>query len=73
MIRTRVNSETLLSIGYEPDAELLELEFTGGAVYDYHHVQPYLYMGLMHSNSKGAYFNKFIRDQYEFDKIREGD
>jgi hypothetical protein len=71
MNRIKVKSETLLSVGYEPDSEVLELEFTGGAVYEYHHVQPYLYMGLMHSNSKTDYFDKHIRDRYEFQKIKE--
>ena len=71
MDRTKVNSEILVSVGYEPDAELLELEFTGGAIYKYHHVQPYLYMGLMHSNSKTIYFDKNIRDRYEVERVQE--
>jgi hypothetical protein len=71
MDRTKVDSNTLLSIGYEPDLELLELEFEGGDIYNYHKVQPYLYLGLMNSNSKDAYFNKYIRDKYEVEKIRD--
>ena len=68
MNRTKVDSTTLLSIGYEPDSELLELEFASGDVYNYHGVQGYLYMGLMDSNSKDVYFNKYIRDKYEVEK-----
>ena len=68
MDRTKVVSNSLLSIGYEPDSELLELEFTNGNIYDLHKVQPYLYMGLMNSDSKDVYFNKYIRDKYEAEK-----
>jgi hypothetical protein len=71
MDRTKVDSNTLSSIGYEPDSELLELEFASGEIYDYHKVQPYLYMGLMDSDSKDVYFNKYIRDKYEAEKIRD--
>ncbi len=71
MERTKVDSNILLSIGYEPDAELLELEFISGDIYDYHQVQPYLYMGLMSSNSKDIYFNKNIRNKYPVEKIKD--
>ena len=69
MTRTKVNSNSLLSIGYDPDNELLELEFTSGDIYDYKKVQPYLYLGLMNSNAKDAYFNNYIRDKYPVEKI----
>jgi len=71
MERTKVDSNTILSIGYEPDAELLELEFTSGDIYDYHKVQPYLYLGLTSSNLKDVYFNKYIRDKYPVEKIKD--
>ena len=71
MTRTKVIAETLRSIGYDPDSELLELEFTSGNVYDYQKVKGQLYMGLMSSNAKDAYFNKYIRDNYEVEKIKE--
>lgn len=71
MERTKVDANTLLSIGYEPDAELLELEFICGDIYDYKKVQPYLYLGLMSSDAKDIYFNKNIRDKYPAEKIRD--
>jgi hypothetical protein len=71
MTRTKVTAETLHSIGYDPDTELLELEFTSGDIYDYQKVKPYLYMGLMNSNTKDAYFNNYIRNNYEVEKIKE--
>lgn len=71
MTRTKVTADTLRSIGYDPDEELLELEFTSGAIYDYQKVKPYVYLALMNSNSKDAYFNKCIRDNYPVEKIKE--
>ena len=71
MTRTKVTADTLRSIGYDPDSELLELEFTTGDIYDYQKVKPYLYMGLMSSNAKDAYFTQYIRDNYEVEKIKE--
>jgi hypothetical protein len=71
MTRTKVTADILRSVGYDPDSELLELEFTSGDIYDYQKVQPHLYMGLMSSNAKDAYFNKYIRDHYEVEKIKE--
>jgi hypothetical protein len=70
MERTKVESTILLSIGYEPDSELLELEFLSGAIYGYLDVPPYAYMALMESNSKDAYFEKFIHDKYDVEKIK---
>ena len=68
--RTKIISDTLLSVGYDPDSELLELEFANGDICNYQKVQPYLYMGLMGSDSKDAYFNTYIRDKYHAEKIK---
>lgn len=70
MTRTKVTSETLKSVGYEPDSERLELEFSGGDVYEYEKVQPYLYMGLMDTSAKESYFEKYIKDKYKFAKVK---
>ena len=70
MERTKVESNIFLSIGYEPDSELLELEFLSGAIYDYLNVQPYAYLALMESNSKDIYYEKFIHDKYDVEKIK---
>lgn len=71
MTRTKVTADTLRSIGYDPDSELLELEFNSGDIYDYQKVKPYVYLGLMNSNTKDAYFNEYIRDYYEVEKIKD--
>jgi hypothetical protein len=71
MTRLKVNSPTILSVGYEPDSESLQLEFPGSTVYEYHKVKPVIYMGLMYTDSKGHYFNRHIKDQYEYTLVNE--
>ena len=66
MTRIKVNSDKLLSVGYEPDSELLELEFMCKSVYEYHRVHPVVYMGLMHTDSKADYFDKHIKDKFQY-------
>ncbi len=69
MKRIRVSSSTISSAGYDPDARILELEFTSGEVYRYSGVPGHHYTGLMHADSKGGYFNSYIKDIYPFRKM----
>jgi hypothetical protein len=71
MKRIKVHSNALLSVGYEPDSELLELEFPGKAVYEYHKVQPIIYMGLMYTEAKEAYFDAHIRDKFKYTVVKD--
>lgn len=64
MRRTKVESGTLRSAGHDARREILELEFTSGAVYQYLGVPASVYRSLMESESKGTYFNQEIRDAY---------
>jgi hypothetical protein len=40
MDRTPVSSSNLSSVGYDPDEQILEIEFNGGRVYQYYDVPP---------------------------------
>jgi hypothetical protein len=71
MTRIKVHSNILLSVGYEPDSELLELEFPNSGVYEYHKVHPVIYMGLMHTEAKEAYFDKHIKDKFRYTVVKE--
>jgi hypothetical protein len=61
MDRTPIDSTTLASAGYDTAACLLELEFRGGAIYRYLSVPASLYRDLLAADSKGRFFNRFIR------------
>ena len=59
--RTTANSSCLLSFGYAPSVQVLEVEFPGGRVYRYFDVSSGIYQGLVEAPSKGRYFHRFIR------------
>jgi hypothetical protein len=70
MVITPVESITLRTIGYDTDRELLQLEFHNQTMYQYFHVPAEIHEGLLQAPSKGAYFNRFIREKFAYSKIR---
>lgn len=68
MRRERVDSSAISSVGYDPESETLEVEFTSGAVYEYHGVPRKVFRSLMAAPSKGQFLAKRIRDRYAFAK-----
>jgi hypothetical protein len=65
MKREAVESTTLRSVGYEPKSKVLEMEFESGVVYQYFEVPVGVFEALLRAESKGRYFNREIRDDYE--------
>ena len=63
-----VISSNLVSVGYEDN--VLEIEFHGGSVYQYHSVPESEYDGLMNASSHGKYLNQNIKDKYRYTQIR---
>ncbi len=61
MERIHVSSSNLVSVGYDAESRVLEIEFTSGAVYQYFDVPPHLYSGLISATSHGQYFSAYIR------------
>ena len=57
-------------MGYVARRQILEIEFQSGAVYQYLDVPQKVHEELIGAKSKGQYFNREIRDDYEF--VREG-
>ena len=69
MERTPVSSSNISSIGYDADNQVLEVEFTNGAVYSYSGVPSGEYEGFMNSDSKGKYLYANIKNRYSFIKV----
>ena len=69
MIRDPVASSNTASIGYDPDSETLEVEFTSGSVYQYFNVPSGLYDQLMAAPSKGQFLNVYIRNGYPYSRV----
>ena len=56
MNRERVSSSSIKSVGYDPDAEILEVEFLKSGIYHYFDVPSRIYEDLINAFSKGKYY-----------------
>jgi hypothetical protein len=67
---TPVKSSILVTVGYDPDGKLLQLEFCRSrAVYQYFSVPAAAHEALLAATSKGSYFNQAIRGRYHFVRV----
>lgn len=69
MDRISVTSSNLVSIGYDADTRVLEVEFTSGAVFLYYEVPADEHEAFMCSDSKGKFFNARIKKNYTFSRV----
>ena len=70
MKRTSVSSSNLASVGYDSNAQILEVEFLHGGVYQYSGVPPSVYAGLMTASSHGSYFDQNVKKAgYNYRKV----
>lgn len=69
MERVAVSSSNISAIGYDADSEILEVEFTNGAVYAYSGVRSGEYEGFMNADSKGKYLHANIKNRYSVTKL----
>lgn len=63
MNRIPVVSSNLSSIGYDANSQTLEVAFRTGGVYRYFHVPASTYRALMHADSHGQYFDRYVKKQ----------
>jgi hypothetical protein len=59
-------STAIRRYAYRPDAGALDIEFITGRVYRYVAVPPTVAEGFSRVRSKGGYFNRTIRDRFDF-------
>jgi hypothetical protein len=70
MKRKPVNSSALKSVGYNEEKRILEVEILEtGRTYQYKDVPLEEYVSFMEAPSLGIYYNKVIKDKYEYDEI----
>lgn len=69
MKRESVVSANIASVGYDEEAEILEIEFKSGGVYQYSHVPKRVHKNLLGAKSVGNYFFTSVKGQYDFEKI----
>ena len=58
----QVTSSAIRSLGYNQQTRTLQIEFTSGAVYEYPNVPWSLYEAFDRAESKGTFFDAYIRN-----------
>jgi hypothetical protein len=70
MHRQKVSSSNIVSIGYDPNVLILEIEFKGGDVYQYFQIPQQIFERLMGAKSHGRFLHAYIKKGgYAFKKI----
>jgi hypothetical protein len=69
MMRIPVKSSTLVSVGYDGQQQVLEIEFKRMSVYQYIGVPRVLHEQLMVASSKGRFFDQKIREKFKTLKV----
>ena len=67
-----VESTTLAKVIYDDARELLQLEFSSRAVYQYFQVPVTVHQSLLDAPSKGRYFNQVIRGRFPYRLVSQG-
>lgn len=70
MLRTKVESSNIASVGYAYG--ILEIEFNSGAIYQYENVPIRVYDVMMKADSVGKYFNTHIKSKYNYRRVDNG-
>ena len=65
-------STVVLRFSFDAPSQTLRITFVSGMVYEYRNVPVEIYEAMKNSGSKGSYFNRRIRDRFEFEKIGGG-
>ncbi len=66
MRRVPVESSAVLSVGYDPATNELEIEFAGGGVYRYYGVPASRVEQLLEAGSIGRYVTDHIKPRYPY-------
>lgn len=69
MERTAVTSSNVASVGYEDATQTLEIEFHGGAVYQYFDVPRAVFEGLLAADSPGGFVHEQIRGVFRYARV----
>lgn len=63
------SSSFIRNVSWDPNSEVLLLQFTSGSTWAYHGVPQHIYESLVRSPSVGEYFNKNVRNKYPSETI----
>jgi predicted DNA-binding protein with PD1-like motif len=66
--RTPVTSSNIMSVGYDPASQTLEVAYATG-IYQYAEVPPEVHLNLMTAGSKGRYLAAHVKPHYAATKV----
>jgi hypothetical protein len=69
MQRSPLQSQAVLSAGYDPATRELEIEYRTGRIYRYREVPHGVFEFLLRTPSKGGYVNRMIHGRYVYEEI----
>lgn len=67
--RRTVRSSSVVSVGYDPPARTLDVEFRTGRIYRYFDVPPLVYSDLLNADSIGGFINRSIKGRFSCRRI----
>lgn len=62
-------STVISAMKYDVETAILQITFVTGLVYHYKNVPETVYNELRSSKTKGIYFNRHIKDNFEFERV----
>lgn len=62
-------SSVVADISYDPRKRNLRIHFVSGSVYEYLDVPEQVVSSMRHSDSKGAFLNRYIKGHYKYKKL----
>jgi hypothetical protein len=68
-LRCPVQSSLLASFGYCPLNCILDVEFRDGSLYRYYRVPLYICWNLLCADSKGRYFNRYVKAAFAYQRV----
>ena len=66
MLRARVESSTIATVGYDEEQRIMEIVFSDGRVYHYLEVPPERALSLLRAESKGRFLNREIKPHFGY-------
>ncbi len=61
-----IEPAAIKAVQYDPATRQLRVTFPNGNTYKYYDVPRGVYESFADADSKGLYFNRYIRDRYDF-------
>jgi hypothetical protein len=69
MNRIPVTSSNVVSVGYDPNSQILEVEFKNNAIYHYFDVPQHIYESLLSAESVGKFLHANVKGIYRYARI----